>query len=179
MHTHRLWAPSLQREPYGPRIRQQIHQQVYDLEIEHKLETMVLRLSSQREILAVNQNDGLLKLQADAVVLAMGCREKSRGASCIPGTRPAGILTAGTAQRLMDIEGYVPGRKVLILGSGDVGLIMARRFTMEGAEVVGVVEMMPYPGGLERNLQCLRDFSIPLYLGHAATSITDMTGLRP
>ena len=155
----------------GPEYISRFISKVYDLEIEHKLETMVLRLSSQRQILAVNQNDGLLKLQADTVVLAMGCREKSRGASCIPGTRPAGILTAGTAQRLMDIEGYVPGRKVLILGSGDVGLIMARRFTMEGAEVVGVVEMMPYPGGLERNLQCLRDFSIPLYLGHAATFI--------
>jgi len=155
----------------GPEYVSRFISKVYDLEIEHKLETMVLRLSSQREILAVNQNDGLLKLEADAVVLSMGCREKSRGASCIPGTRPAGIFTAGTAQRLMDIEGYVPGRKVLILGSGDVGLIMARRFTMEGAEVVGVVEMMPYPGGLERNLQCLRDFSIPLYLGHAATFI--------
>jgi NADPH-dependent 2,4-dienoyl-CoA reductase/sulfur reductase-like enzyme len=155
----------------GPEYISRFINKVYDLEIEYKLDTMVLGLSSQREILAVNQNDGLLKLQAEAVVLAMGCREKSRGASCIPGTRPAGIFTAGTAQRLMDIEGYVPGRKVLILGSGDVGLIMARRFTMEGAEVVGVVEVMPYPGGLERNLQCLRDFSIPLHLGHSAIFI--------
>jgi NADPH-dependent 2,4-dienoyl-CoA reductase/sulfur reductase-like enzyme len=155
----------------GPEYINRFINKVYDLEIEHKLETMVLELTSQAEVLAVNQNDGLQKLQGDAAVLAMGCRERSRGALCIPGTRPAGIFTAGTAQRLMDVEGYVPGRKVLILGSGDVGLVMARRFTMEGAEVVGVVEMMPYPGGLERNLQCLRDFNIPLYLGHAATFI--------
>ena len=155
----------------GPEYINRFIKKAHDLDIGYKLETMILKLTPQREALAVNQYDGLLRLQADSIVLAMGCRERSRGALCIPGTRPAGIFTAGTAQRLMDIEGYVPGRKVLILGSGDVGLIMARRFTMEGAEVVGVVEIMPYPGGLDRNLQCLRDFSIPLYLGHAATFI--------
>jgi NADPH-dependent 2,4-dienoyl-CoA reductase/sulfur reductase-like enzyme len=155
----------------GPEYISRFIKRVHDLGIEHKLETMVLSLSPRREILAVNQHDGLMNLKADAVILAMGCRERSRGAICIPGTRPAGIFTAGTAQRLMDIEGFVPGRKVLILGSGDVGLIMARRFVMEGAEVVGVVEIMPYPGGLDRNLQCLRDFGIPLYLRHAATFI--------
>jgi NADPH-dependent 2,4-dienoyl-CoA reductase/sulfur reductase-like enzyme len=155
----------------GPEYISRFIKKVHDLEIEHKLETMVLSLSPNREVVAVNQRDGLMKLKAEAVVLAMGCRERSRGAIRIPGTRPAGIFTAGTAQRLMDIEGFVPGRRVLILGSGDVGLIMARRFVMEGAEVVGVVEVMPYPGGLDRNLQCLRDFSIPLYLRHAATFI--------
>jgi NADPH-dependent 2,4-dienoyl-CoA reductase/sulfur reductase-like enzyme len=155
----------------GPEYITRFIRKVYDLGIEYRLKTMVLDITPRREILAVNQSEGLMKLQADAIILAMGCRERSRGASCIPGTRPAGIFTAGTAQRLMDIEGYVPGKRVLILGSGDVGLIMARRFAMEGAEVMGVVEMMPYPGGLDRNLQCLRDFGIPLYLRHAATFI--------
>jgi len=155
----------------GPEYISRFIKKVYDSGIEYKLETMVLELTPRKEVLAVNQHDGLLKFQAKAIILAMGCRERSRGALCIPGTRPAGIFTAGTAQRLMDIEGYVPGRKILILGSGDVGLIMARRFAMEGAEVVGVVEVMPYPGGLDRNLQCLRDFGIPLYLRHAATFI--------
>ncbi|RJS88217.1 FAD-binding protein [Candidatus Bathyarchaeota archaeon] len=155
----------------GPEYISRFISRVHDLEIEYKVETMVLELSPRREVWAVNQHDGLLNLKADAIVLAMGCRERSRGALCIPGTRPAGIFTAGTAQRLMDIEGFLPGRKVLILGSGDVGLIMARRFAMEGAEVMGVVEVAPYPGGLDRNLQCLRDFGIPLYLRHAATFI--------
>ncbi|RLI03187.1 pyridine nucleotide-disulfide oxidoreductase [Candidatus Bathyarchaeota archaeon] len=155
----------------GPEYISRFISRVHDLEIEYKVETMVLELSPRREVWAVNQHDGLLNLKADAIVLAMGCRERSRGALCIPGTRPAGIFTAGTAQRLMDIEGFIPGRKVLILGSGDVGLIMARRFAMEGAEVMGVVEVAPYPGGLDRNLQCLRDFGIPLYLRHAATFI--------
>ena len=155
----------------GPEYISRFISRVHDLEIEYKVETMVLELSPRREVWAVNQHDGLLNLKADAIVLAMGCRERSRGALCIPGMRPAGIFTAGTAQRLMDIEGFIPGRKVLILGSGDVGLIMARRFAMEGAEVMGVVEVAPYPGGLDRNLQCLRDFGIPLYLRHAATFI--------
>jgi len=155
----------------GPEYISRFIDRMHELEIEYKVETMVLKISPRREVWAVNQHDGLLKLQADAIILAMGCRERSRGAICIPGTRPAGIFTAGTAQRLMDIEGFIPGRKVLILGSGDVGLIIARRFAMEGAEVMGVVEVMPYPGGLDRNLQCLRDFDIPLYLRHAATFI--------
>ncbi len=155
----------------GPEYITRFIRKVDELQIEYKLETMVLDLTSDRKILAVNQSEGLMELQADTIVLAMGCRERSRGALCIPGTRPAGIFTAGTAQRLMDIEGYVPGEKVLILGSGDVGLIMARRFALEGVEVEAVVEMMPYPGGLDRNLQCLRDFRIPLYLNHQAVFI--------
>jgi len=155
----------------GPEYITRFIRKVDELQIEYKLETMVLDLTSDRKILAVNQSEGLMELQANTIVLAMGCRERSRGALHIPGTRPAGIFTAGTAQRLMDIEGYVPGKQALILGSGDVGLIMARRFAMEGLEVKGVVEIMPYPGGLDRNLQCLRDFGIPLYLEHAATFI--------
>ena len=155
----------------GPEYIHRFIMKVHDLKIKYKLKTMVLDISPIRKILVVNQSEGLMKLQADAIILAMGCRERSRGNLCIPGTRPAGIFTAGTAQRILDIDGYVPGEKVLILGSGDVGLIMARRLAMEGAEVVGVVETMPFPGGLERNLQCLRDFNIPLFLKHEATFI--------
>jgi NADPH-dependent 2,4-dienoyl-CoA reductase/sulfur reductase-like enzyme len=155
----------------GPEYVDRFVKRIPELGIDCKLETMVLNLSSTKEVLAVNQYDGILKLKANVIVLAMGCRERSRGSLCIPGTRPAGIFTAGTAQRLMDIEGYVPGGKILILGSGDIGLIMARRFAMEGAEVKGVVEVMPYPGGLDRNMQVLKDFEIPLYLRHAATFI--------
>jgi len=155
----------------GPEYISRFVKKVEGLGLEYKANTMVFNLTSGKEVLAANQTEGLLTLQAKAVILAMGCRERSRGALCLPGTRPAGIFTAGTAQRLMDIDGYVPGRRVLILGSGDVGLIMARRFAMEGVEVKGVVEVMPFPGGLERNLQCLRDFGIPLYLKHAVTFI--------
>ncbi len=155
----------------GPEYISRFVKKVEGLGLEYKANTMVFNLTSGKEVLAANQTEGLLALQAKAVILAMGCRERSRGALCLPGTRPAGIFTAGTAQRLMDIDGYVPGRRVLILGSGDVGLIMARRFAMEGVEVKGVVEVMPFPGGLERNLQCLRDFGIPLYLKHAVTFI--------
>ncbi|MEM2205061.1 MAG: FAD-dependent oxidoreductase [Candidatus Hadarchaeales archaeon] len=137
-----------------------------------KLETMVLRLTKEREVVAVNPSEGLLKLKAGAVILAMGCRERPRGSLLIPGGRPAGIFTAGTAQRLLDLEGYLPGREVVILGSGDVGLIMARRFAMEGVEVKAVVELMPYPGGLGRNVvQCLEDFGIPLLLRRTVTHI--------
>lgn len=155
----------------GPEYIQRFIKKVHDLGIKYKLKTMVLDISPKRRIQAVNQFEGLMRLNADAVILAMGCRERSRGNICIPGTRPAGIFTAGTAQRMLDIDGYIPGKKILILGSGDVGLIMARRFVMEGAEVMGVVETMPFPGGLERNLQCLRDFNIPLFLKHEATFI--------
>jgi NADPH-dependent 2,4-dienoyl-CoA reductase/sulfur reductase-like enzyme len=155
----------------GPEYVDRFVKRIHSLGIEFKLNTMALDLNSGREVLAVNQIDGAMMFKARTVVLATGCRERSRGAIGIPGTRPAGVLTAGAAQRLMDVEGYLPGKKVLILGSGDIGLIMARRFVMEGAEVKGVVEVMPYPGGLDRNLQCLRDFGIPLYLRHAVTFI--------
>ena len=156
----------------GPEYISRFIKKVQDSQIECKLETMVLKITHDKEILAVNSIDGLLALRAKAIVLAMGCREKTRGALCIPGTRPAGIYTAGTAQMLMDIEGYVPGKDVVILGSGDVGLIMARRLAMEGANVRAVVEVMPYPGGLTRNVvQCLEDFGIPLLLERTITFI--------
>jgi len=155
----------------GPEYIDRFVKRIPELGIEHKLGTMVLDLTSRKEILTINRNEGVQRLRASSVVLAMGCRERSRGALSIPGTRPAGVFTAGTAQRLMDIEGYVPGKKIVILGSGDIGLIMARRFAMEGAKVKGVIEVMPYPGGLDRNLQILKDFDIPLYLRHAATFV--------
>lgn len=140
--------------------------------IEIYLNTMVLDLSSRQEITAVHPSYGLIKLQAKATILAMGCRERTRGALMIPGTRPAGIFTAGTAQRFVNIDGYMPGKRVVILGSGDIGLIMARRFTLEGAKVEAVVEIMPYPAGLVRNIaQCLEDFGIPLYLRSTVTAI--------
>lgn len=154
----------------GPEYISIFIKKIRDLQVECKLETMVLRINSEREVLAINRTEGLFKLRTKAIILAMGCRERTRGALGIPGSRPAGIFTAGTAQRLMDVEGYMPGKKVVILGSGDVGLIMARRFHMEGANVEAVVEIMPYPGGLDRNVvQCLEDFNIPLLLEHTVT----------
>lgn len=156
----------------GPEYISRFIKKVEDSQIEYKLDTMVLEITPDQKITAVNSIDGLLELRAKAIVLAMGCRERTRGALGIAGTRPAGILTAGTAQRLMDIEGYMPGAKVVILGSGDVGLIMARRFVMEGAKVEAVVEILPYASGLNRNVvQCLEDFNIPLLLEHTVTSI--------
>jgi NADPH-dependent 2,4-dienoyl-CoA reductase/sulfur reductase-like enzyme len=156
----------------GPEYISRFIKKTQDLQIEYKLDTMVLEITSEKEITAVNSIDGLLTLQAKAIILAMGCRERTRGMLGIAGTRPAGILTAGTAQRLMDIDGYMPGAKVVILGSGDIGLIMARRFVMEGAKVEAVVEILPYPSGLDRNVvQCLEDFKIPLLLQHTVTSI--------
>ena len=156
----------------GPEYISRFIKKAQDLQIESKLDTMVLEITSDKKITAVNSIDGLLELRAKAIVLAMGCRERTRGALGIAGTRPAGILTAGTAQRLMDIEGYMPGAKVVILGSGDIGLIMARRFVMEGAKVEAVVEILPYASGLSRNVvQCLEDFNIPLLLQHTVTSI--------
>lgn len=156
----------------GPEYVARFIKRAQDLEIDCKLETMVLKITPKREITAINSIDGFLELRAKAVVLAMGCREKARGTLRLPGTRPSGVLTAGTAQRLLDFEGYMPGKRVVILGSGDVGLIMARRFAMEGAKVEAVVEVLPYPGGLERNVvQCLEDFNIPLLLEHTITFI--------
>lgn len=141
-------------------------------QIQVKKETMVVKLTSDLRIQALNPRDGLLNYQAQAVILAMGCRERPRGAINIPGSRPAGIFTAGTAQRLMNIEGYRPGNQVVILGSGDIGLIMARRFTLEGMKVAAVLELMPYSAGLKRNIvQCLEDFRIPLYLSHTVVEI--------
>ncbi|HEY8462943.1 MAG TPA: FAD-dependent oxidoreductase, partial [Bacillota bacterium] len=141
-------------------------------QIQVKNETMVVKLTSDLRIQALNPRDGLLNYQAQAVILAIGCRERPRGAINIPGSRPAGIFTAGTAQRLMNVEGYRPGNQVVILGSGDIGLIMARRFTLEGMKVAAVLELMPYSAGLKRNIvQCLEDFRIPLYLSHTVVEI--------
>lgn len=140
--------------------------------IEVKLDTMVLHLEENRTVHAVNPTDGYLVLEAGSIVLAMGCRERTRGAIAIPGDRPSGIFTAGSAQRYVNIEGYMVGKRVVILGSGDIGLIMARRMTLEGAKVLACVELMPYSGGLNRNIvQCLHDFNIPLYLSHTVTDI--------
>ena len=136
------------------------------------MDTMVLDISEDRVITATGKEIGMVTVEAGAIVLAMGCRERSVGALMIPGDRPAGVLTAGTAQRFVNIEGYMPGREVVILGSGDIGLIMARRMTLEGAHVKAVLELMPYSGGLKRNIvQCLDDFGIPLRLSHTVTRI--------
>jgi len=136
------------------------------------LNTLVTDLSSDRVITALSPEHGALEISAKSIVLAMGCRERTRPSIGIPGTRPAGIFTAGVAQRFVNIDGYLPGKKVVILGSGDIGLIMARRLTLEGASVIGVYEIMSYPGGLKRNVvQCLNDFDIPLHLSHTVTEI--------
>ena len=156
----------------GPEYAERFVEQVEEQGIPYKCDTMVLHLSRDRTITAINQTDGLMKIKAKAVVLAMGCRERTRGALNIPGSRPAGIYTAGTAQRFVNMDGYLPGRKVVILGSGDIGLIMARRLTLEGAEVRMVCELLPYSGGLNRNIvQCLEDYQIPLKLSHTVTNI--------
>ena len=167
---------TFQEELTGPEYAQRFIDQVAERGIASKLDTMVLSVSCDEDggkvITAVNEKDGLLVLKAKAVVLAMGCRERSRGALNIPGFRPAGIFSAGTAQRLVNIEGYLPGRRVVILGSGDIGLIMARRMTLEGAKVLVCAELMPYSGGLKRNIvQCLDDFTIPLKLSHTVVRI--------
>jgi len=140
--------------------------------VETRLETTVLAITSGLNVQAVNPVDGPFEVTAQAVVLAMGCRERTRGSLRIPGTRPAGVITAGTAQRSINLQGYLPGTRVVVLGSGDVGLIMARRFTLEGAKVEAVVEAQPFPGGLTRNVvQCLDDFGIPLLLRHTVVEI--------
>lgn len=140
--------------------------------IPYKLNTMVLDINKDKEITVINGEDGLAMIKAKAIILAMGCRERPRGALNIPGYRPAGIYSAGTAQRLMNIEGFSVGKEVVILGSGDIGLIMARRMTLEGAKVKVVAELMPYSGGLKRNIvQCLDDYGIPLKLSHTVINI--------
>ena len=141
-------------------------------EIETLVDTMVLDVQNNKTVIAVNPEKGLLKLEGKTVILTMGCRERTRGAIRIPGERPAGVFTAGAAQRMVNMEGYLPGHKIVILGSGDIGLIMARRMTLEGAHVHAVAEVMPYSGGLTRNIvQCLNDFDIPLYLSHTVSDI--------
>ena len=156
----------------GPEYASRYIAQAMERGIEYKLNTMVLSISQDKHITAVNREEGLIEIDAKAILLTMGCRERSRGALNIPGYRPAGIYSAGTAQRLVNMEGYMPGRRVVILGSGDIGLIMARRMTLEGAKVLVVAELMPYSGGLKRNIvQCLNDFDIPLKLSHTVVDI--------
>jgi len=156
----------------GPEYAHRFIEKATDLKIGLQLETMVIRISPDRQISAVSSQGGYLTFKPTAIVLAMGCRERSRGAINIPGTRPAGIFTAGTAQRFVNVDGFLPGKRIVILGSGDIGMIMARRLTLEGAKVEAVVEILPYVGGLIRNeVQCLHDFNIPLLLEHTVTQI--------
>lgn len=156
----------------GPEYAEKYAQRVRELNIPYKLNTMVLDISPDKTITATNRDEGIFKIQAKAIILAMGCRERPKGALNIPGERPAGIYSAGTAQKYVNIKGYMPGKNVVILGSGDIGLIMARRMTLEGAKVHAVCEVMPYSGGLARNIeQCLNDFNIPLLLSHTVTQI--------
>jgi NADPH-dependent 2,4-dienoyl-CoA reductase/sulfur reductase-like enzyme len=163
---------TFKEELTGPEYAGRFIDQVKERNIEYKLNTMVMDISHDKVVTAMNRVDGMFQIAAKAVILAMGCRERSRGALNIPGYRPAGIYSAGTAQRLVNIEGYMPGNKVVILGSGDIGLIMARRMTLEGADVQVVAELMPYSGGLKRNIvQCLDDFDIPLKLSHTVIDI--------
>ncbi len=161
-----------QEELSGPEYAARFIHQIEGSDIDVYLNTMVISLSKDRTVTAVSPTHGLLTCQAGAIILAMGCRERTRGAINIPGYRPAGVFTAGAAQRFMNIEGYLPGKDVVILGSGDIGLIMARRFTLEGAKVHAVVEILPYAAGLTRNVaQCLDDFSIPLHLSSTVVGI--------
>lgn len=167
---------TFQEELTGPEYAARFIEQAKELQIPYLLNTMVLDLSASddglRHVIAMNREDGLLQLSARTLILAMGCRERPRGALNIPGFRPAGIYTAGTAQRLVNMEGFLPGKEVVILGSGDIGLIMARRMTLEGARVKAVAELLPYSGGLQRNIvQCLEDFDIPLKLSHTVVDI--------
>lgn len=156
----------------GPEYAGRFIQLLKDKTIEVKLDTMVLQMTNQKEIHVVNTQDGYHILHGKSIVLAMGCRERTRGAIAIPGSRPAGIFTAGTAQRYVNMEGYMVGKRVIILGSGDIGLIMARRMSLEGAKVLACIELMPYSNGLNRNIvQCLHDYNIPLYLSHTIVDI--------
>ena len=162
------------QELTGPEYAQRYIDAVTERGIPAWTDCMVLDVSPERVLTVTGRSVGLQQIRAQAVVLAMGCRERPRGALNIAGTRPAGIWSAGTAQRMVNMEGYLPGRQVVILGSGDIGLIMARRMTLEGAEVLAVAELMPYSGGLKRNIvQCLEDFGIPLYL---STTVVDIHG---
>lgn len=161
------------KEDYtGPEYAERLIDEVEKTSICYLLNTMVLTISPDKTIKAVNPEKGVFYIESKSIVLAMGCRERSRGSINIPGTRPAGVYTAGVAQRFVNIDGYLPGKEIVILGSGDIGLIMARRLALEGAHVKGVYELMAYPGGLKRNIvQCLNDFDIPLYLSHTVTEI--------
>lgn len=163
---------TFKEELTGPEYAQRFIDKVLEYKIEYKLNTMVIDLNRDKVITAVSPEDGIIEIKAKSIILSMGCRERPRGAINIPGSRCAGIYTAGTAQKFVNIEGYMPGKEVVILGSGDIGLIMARRMTLEGAKVKAVVELMPYSSGLKRNIvQCLDDFDIPLKLSHTVIDI--------
>lgn len=156
----------------GPAFAEKLKNQIKEKEIPYRLQAMVISIDENRIVTYVHEKDGLVQIQAKAIILACGCYERSRGAISIPGTRVKGIYTAGTAQRYLNMENTLVGKRVFILGSGDIGLIMARRMTLEGAQVLGVAELMPYSNGLTRNIvQCLEDFHIPLYLSHTVTNI--------
>ncbi len=160
----------------GPEYAERFIEELKAQGIDYMLDTMVLSVTETKNITAMNSQQGLMEIQAKAIVMAMGCRERTRGAIGIPGTRPAGVFSAGTAQRYLNMEGYMVGKRVVILGSGDIGLIMARRMTLEGAKVLAVAEVMPFSGGLMRNIvQCLDDFDIPLLLSHTVTEIKEGT----
>lgn len=162
----------LGKELTGPEYAYVYEKKVIELGIPYKLNTTVLEVTPDKKIIATNEEDGIFEINAKAVILAMGCRERPKGALNIAGTRPSGVYSAGTAQRLVNVKGYMPGREVVILGSGDIGLIMARRMTLEGAHVKAVCEIMPYSSGLARNIeQCLNDFDIPLFLSHTVVKL--------
>ncbi len=163
---------TFKEELTGPEYAKRYIDEVEKRGIEYKLETTVLKVGTDKVVTAVNERDGLMKIQAKAVIFACGCRERPRGGINVAGSRCAGIFSAGTAQKLINIDGYMPGKEVVILGSGDIGLIMARRMTFEGAKVKAVVELMPYSSGLNRNIvQCVKDFDIPLMFSHTVVDI--------
>ena len=156
----------------GPEYAYRYEKRIKELSIRVKLNTMVLEITRDKKVIATNSEDGIFEIEAKAIILAMGCRERAKGALNIAGSRPAGVYSAGTAQKLVNVKGYMPGREIVILGSGDIGLIMARRMTLEGARVKAVCELMPYSSGLARNIeQCLNDFNIPLRLSHTVVEL--------
>lgn len=163
---------TFKEELTGPEYAQRFIDKIKDLSIDYKLNTMVLDISDHKTIYAINPKEGLIEINAKAIILAMGCRERPRGALTIPGTRCTGIMTAGAAQKFVNLKNYMPGKEVVVLGSGDIGLIMARRMSFEGANVKAVVELLPYSSGLKRNIvQCLDDYNIPLKLSHTVVKI--------
>lgn len=170
---------TFKEELTGPEYAQRFIDMLKDTNVEVKLGTMVLDIDEDKNVHAINEKEGYVVLKGKAIILSMGCRERTRGAINIPGDRPSGVFTAGAAQRYINMEGYMPGKRVLILGSGDIGLIMARRMSLEGAKVEGVVELMPYSNGLNRNIvQCLNDYDIPLYLSHTVIDIVGKERLQ-
>ncbi len=161
----------------GPEYASKFIDMLKDTNVHVMLDTMVLEINKQKQVHVISEKEGYQVIEAKSIVLSMGCRERTRGAIAIPGDRPAGVFTAGSAQRYLNMEGYMVGKRVVILGSGDIGLIMARRMTLEGAKVLACVELMPYSGGLMRNIvQCLEDYDIPLYLSHTITKIEGENG---